>query len=99
VRRLELVRGLMTLAEGGWDPGSANPEQDLVDVARAIAALAIESDVALWPAIKPGHAIGACDHVQARHFAQLADDFVAGRLAGAVDPDGTFRLLAPANSF
>ncbi len=100
VRRLELVRGLMTLAEGGWDEAVAGgPEANLVEVARAIAALALESDVALWPAIAPGHAIGACDHVQARHFAQLADDFVAGRLAGAVDPDGTFRLLAPANSF
>ena len=64
------------------------------ELLRAIVALALGTDIALFPGVAPGHALGACDARQAKAFAALVDAFNASGLQGFVDDDGTFRLQA-----
>lgn len=84
LRVFELYRGLIFLCEAGGD-------QD--ELLRALVACVI-GDVALFPAIHPGHAVGALDAAGAAAFADLVTRFNNDDLVGRVDDDGTFRLVA-----
>lgn len=75
VRRYEIYRGLVLLAEhGDCDDGDV----------RVLVASVMQSDVPHWPSIHPGHAVGACDWAEATAFARLADRYVNGQVAGVV---------------
>jgi len=83
-RAFELYRGLIFLCEGGGDDD---------EILRALLAIEL-GDVALFPAIHPGHAVGALDAAAAQRFADLVVRYNATDLVGMVDDDGIFRLVA-----
>lgn len=86
LRVYELYRGLISLC-------AANGHED--ELLRALIALVI-GDVALYPGIETGHALGSMNAEQAKAFAQLVDQFNGPGLAGFVDTDGLFRLRVAA---
>lgn len=81
-RSYEIARGLVALA-------TAEADQD--EILRALLALVI-GDVALFPVIHPGHALGSLTAAEAQRFADLVDTFNGPGLAGWIDHDNTFRL-------
>jgi hypothetical protein len=75
VRRYEIYRGLILLAQGG-----ADDDEDV----RTLVASVMDSDVPHWPSIAAGHAVGALDARQAAEFARLADRYCTGDVVGTV---------------
>ena len=87
VRRFEITRGLVTLAEHGQAEG-----QDVGDdTLRAIVA-AIVGDTAWWPTWLPGQVVGQLDATEAATFARLCDTFATTTVAGSISPDGRLVL-------
>lgn len=84
LRCFELYRGLIFLCEAG---GDKDP------ILRALLAIEL-GDVALYPAIHPGHLVGALDATAATRFADLVIAYNADELTSSVDDDGTLRLAA-----
>lgn len=82
VRRFEITRGLVTLAE---------QEHIDDDVLRAIVA-AIVGDTAWWPTWLPGQVVGQLNAAEATTFAQLCDTFVGTTVPGSISPDGRLVL-------
>ena len=66
VRRFEILRGLVLLAEAG---GVSDD-----DVRELVAASGV-GDAALFPTVLPGHAVGAMSATEAALFAAMADDY------------------------
>jgi hypothetical protein len=75
VRRYELHRGLILLAQAG-----ADDDEDV----RTLVASVMDSDVPHWPSIAAGHAVGALGAADAARFAQLADRYATGDVVGVV---------------
>jgi len=66
-----------------------DPRDELL---RALLALII-GDVALFPSVEPGHALGSLDAAQSTQFAQHVDTFNGpDGMAAWIDADGVFRL-------
>jgi hypothetical protein len=87
VRRFEITRGLVTLAEHGQAEG-----QDVGDdTLRAIVA-AIVGDTAWWPTWLTGQVVGQLDATEAATFARLCDTFVTTTVTGSISPDGRLVL-------
>lgn len=80
VRRFSIVLGLLHLA----------PNSD-TEVLRSILATII-GDVALFPSVKPGHALGSLTAEEAKVFARRAEMFVSTAVPGHVDDSGVLRL-------
>lgn len=75
VRRFEAMRGVVVLAE------QLDDERETL---RCILA-EIVGDVAHSPTVPVGHVLGTLSAEEARRFAQLCDQFVAGAVTGRVD--------------
>lgn len=84
LRVFELYRALIFLCETGGD-------QDVI--LRALLAIEL-GDVALFPSIHPGHAVGSLDATAAGRFAELVVRYNANELASTFDDDGVLRLVA-----
>jgi len=82
VRRYEITRGLVLMCR-------ARADDD--DTLRALL-YHLLGDVALYPAVKPGHALGSLNVDQAAEFALLADALHDGRFTATVDDDGQVSL-------
>lgn len=65
--------------------------RDRDELLRALLALII-GDTALYPSVKPGHALGSLHAQQAAQFAQLVDLYNGSGLAAWIDDDGHLRL-------
>lgn len=74
-RRFEAMRGVVVLAE------QLDDERETL---RCILA-EIVGDVAHFPTVPVGHVLGTLSAEEARRFAQLCDQFVAGAVTGRVD--------------
>lgn len=83
-RRFDLYRGVIALAD-------REPSDDAL---RALVALALDTDAALFPAVPAGKALGALDADGARRFADLVDAYLAvpARLVAHVNEAGLFVL-------
>lgn len=87
LRRYELYRGLLLLAQGGGDAD---------EIVRALVALALDTDAPLYPCITTGHAVGAMGATEAEKFAGLCVDYVDGGLTASFHDDGLMRLVRAA---
>lgn len=87
VRRFEITRGLISLAEHGQAEGQDVDDETL----RAIVA-AIVGDTAWWPTWLIGQVVGQLDAAEATTFARLCDTFVGTTVAGSISPDGRLVL-------
>lgn len=83
MRRFEIARGLMLLADDGGD-----------DVVRALVHLVTGTDAVLFANVTPGAAVGSLSAAEAVTFARHCEAFTAGRLAAVVGDDGALRLTA-----
>lgn len=81
VRRFEIARGLMLIADAADD-----------ETLRALVHLACGSDAVLFANVTPGAALGSLSAAEAERFARHCDAFVHGRLAAHFDGDGVLRL-------
>ena len=73
VRRFEIVRGLVLLAQGSTvEELEANDAHDL----RQLVAASGVGDAALFPTVLPGQADGAMSATEAALFAAMADDYM-----------------------
>lgn len=75
LRRFEAMRGVVAIAE---------QLDDQRETLRCILA-EIVGDVAHFPTVPVGHVLGTLSADEARRFAQLCDQFVAGAVTGRVD--------------
>lgn len=82
VRRFEITRGLIALAEH---------DQTDDEVLRAIVAT-IVGDTAWWPTWLLGQVVGQLDAAEATTFAALCDTFVGTTVPASISPDGRLAL-------
>ena len=75
IRRFEILRGLISLCEARADDA---------ETLRCVLASVI-GDVAHFPAVTPGHALGSLDATDAAQFAQRAGLMASGEALGSVD--------------
>lgn len=95
VRRFELYRGVLALAEWYWQQMDfAVDEVD--DVVRAILALVLGDDHLLEHTMPPGQLLGTLDADEAAKFAQVAVDLTKDRYSLLWGDDGPLRLVAVA---
>lgn len=76
VRRFEIARALITLAEGGVLGGVDTPFAD--DVLRALVATVLDLDAIWWPTTLPGQCVGMLGATEAAAFARVVDGLFSG---------------------
>lgn len=94
VRRFELYRGVLALAEWMWfdDEDVISPD----DIVCAIVDFVIGNDATLSTLFAPGQTLGTLDADEAAKFAQVAVDLTKDRYSLLWGDDGTLRLEAVA---
>lgn len=79
LRRFELIRGLITLGAAGLlIDDELLPDEDLI---RYLVHHVTGDDVALFPVIRPGHALGSLDATEAQAFAIACDQLAADQIS------------------
>jgi len=84
VRRFEILRGLINLAE------HSDADDELV---RMLVASVVDADWPLMPCFGVGHVVGALDATEATRFATLVDSWCLGELVAKVSEHGSLRLV------
>jgi hypothetical protein len=87
LRRYELIRGLIVLAIAELD------DDELV---RLMVFAVTQDEAATFPAIKPGHALGALDAPEATQFALLCDQLAKQQVVLTFTDEGTPRFIPAA---
>jgi hypothetical protein len=97
VRRFELYRGVLALAEWLVLTEDMDDHGEPDDVIRAIVHAVTLDDAALLPTIPPGQVLGMLNADEAARFALVADDLIHDRYTLVADEaTGTLRLNAVA---
>lgn len=76
IRRFEIARALVALAEGGVLGGVDTPFAD--DVLRALVATVLDLDAIWWPTTLPGQCVGMLGATEAAAFARVVDGLFSG---------------------